>query len=85
MERFGRGAGEYREREEPDFWRAAVDAAVEAHRRALHDLWRRARGSDAAARAETREALHAALESMAVDLLAELYPGVRRIFVAEPA
>ena len=76
---FGRGAGEFREREEPDFWRAAVDAAVEAHRRALHDVWRRARGSDAAARAEVRDRLRAVLASMALDLLADLYPGVRRI------
>jgi hypothetical protein len=82
---FGRGAGEYREREEPDFWRAAVDAAVEARRRELHELWREARGSDAAARAAARERLHASLESMAVDLLAEFYPGVGRIFVATPA
>ena len=77
---FGRGAGEFREREEPEFWRAAVDAAVAARQRALHDVWRRARGSDAAARAEIREWLRAELESMAIDLLAELYPGVRRIF-----
>ena len=76
---FGRGAGEFREREEPDFWRAAVDAAVAAHRRALHDVWRRARGSDAAARAETRDRLRAELEAMAIDLLADLYPAVRRI------
>jgi hypothetical protein len=77
---FGRGAGEFRQREEPDFWRAAVDATVAAHRLALHDVWRQARGSDRAARAETRDRLRAELESMAIDVLAELYPGVSRVF-----
>ena len=77
---FGRGAGQFREREEPDFWRAAVEAALASHRGDLHDVWRRARApGGTGARDEMGRRLSGAIEPIALDVLVDLYPGVRRL------
>jgi hypothetical protein len=76
---FGRGAGEFRERDEPDFWRAAVERAVEARAGSLHELWRAARMGDGAAGVEVMGRLAAVVEASALDVLGILYPGVGRV------
>jgi hypothetical protein len=72
---FGRGAGEYRAREQPALWRVAVDRALAPRRPALHEAFAQAR----------REGLGDPVRETALELggpvgaalravLAELYP-----------
>jgi hypothetical protein len=66
---FGRGAGAYRDRESPAFWREAVEAEVEARRGALESAWRSAREHRAA---ETEIA--ASVREILAAVLVRFYP-----------
>jgi hypothetical protein len=69
---FGRGAGPYREREQPAVWREAVDRAIARRKMELDQTWRQPRRAGEAGEAVAR--LGALLESAAVEVLADLYP-----------
>lgn len=71
---FGRGGGDYREREQPGFWRGAVDRALASRARDLQEIWRRSRAPGAGA-GESEARLAGLLEQAAAEVLAGLYPG----------
>ena len=72
---FGRGAGAYRDREQPTLWRAAADRALAWRARELEEIWRRARSLHGAdPRAELVARLAARLEAAIAEVLAGLYP-----------
>lgn len=81
---FGRGSGEFREREQPGFWREAVERALEPRRWETREIWQRAQALDAGAgRGEAQTRLAKLLEDAARETLLELYPGVER-FLSPP-
>jgi hypothetical protein len=77
---FGRGAGEYRHREQPALWRDAADRALARRARELKDIWRLARSPRGAdPRAELVAHLAAQLEAATAEVLAALYPEAERL------
>ena len=60
---FGRGRGEFEDREHPAHWKTAVAAAVEARKVRLHQVWKNGDGD-----------LGNLLEEILTQLLAEAYP-----------
>jgi hypothetical protein len=80
---FGRGAGAYREVEQPAFWREAAEVAVKRRRAALDGIWQRAReegGRPVLDRLEVQ--LLEQLRAAVVDVLVEMYPGTERVLGA---
>jgi hypothetical protein len=73
---YGRGRGEWREREYPAFWREAVMAAAASHRSALAAIWQAHAPVAADDRRETDLAV--VLKAIAGDVLATLYPAPAR-------
>jgi hypothetical protein len=76
----GRGAGELRLREHPDFWRDGVERAVAAERDALHAIWKRSQASDegdAGERASTE--LAPRLDAIARSVLSAFHPEAARL------
>jgi hypothetical protein len=69
---YGRGRGEWTETECPDFWPEVVANGVARHRGALAAAWRDRESRDEAAVAAP---LRATMGAIALDVLAELYPG----------
>ena len=70
---FGRGRGEWRESEYPDFWQELVKKEVETRRPALSALWSQRTYSGAATHIEGE--LRAILAEAAQGVLKALYPG----------
>ena len=68
--------GEWRESEEPAFWREAVEREIEARRTALHAVW--AQRDDEAAEAAIEREVRATLTAAARLILESLYPGAMR-------
>jgi hypothetical protein len=72
---FGRGAGEYRAREQPALWRPVVDRALATQRDALHEGFGRARGEHLGDPVrETALELTGPIGAALRSALAELYP-----------
>jgi hypothetical protein len=77
---FGRGAGEYRDREQPALWRDAADRALARRARELKDIWRLARSPRGAdPRGALVAQLAAQLEAATAEVLAALYPEAERL------
>jgi hypothetical protein len=74
---FGRGRGDYKESEHPEFWQTAVAETVEKHRTQIRSAWERAREADAAV---TAAPLKAILASAAAELLVRFYPEAAGLF-----
>jgi hypothetical protein len=82
---FGRGAGEYRVREQPAAWRAVAERALAGQRAALRDAFGRARKEDGAdARREVALDCAPPLAAAVRAALAELYPEAAG-FLSRPA
>ena len=79
---FGRGGGEFREREHPGFWRDAVEAALSSRRGACHDVWEIARGGEPDSQ-RASERLVPVLEACLREILLAFYDGVDR-FLGRP-
>jgi len=76
----GRGRGEWREREQPAFWSAAVGAALSARRAAWNEVWASARAAEpGAVPAALVERTTALLSAATRDVLAGIYPEARRL------
>ena len=67
---FGRGSGDFRDRGQPAFWRAAVDEAIESRRDVLGRSWKRAREQGDGVRGD----LSVHLEELVSDVLLRFYP-----------
>ncbi len=81
----GRGAGEFRAREQPDFWRAAVERERDAHLPELHELWERAqRDSGEDAGREAGFELIEPLDAMIRAVLREFYPEAESLLASLP-
>jgi hypothetical protein len=78
---FGRGAGRYRDREQPALWREAVDRALAARRTDLERSWRQAREAGASG-ADAGTRLAALLEAATAEVLAGLYPEAGRLLAS---
>jgi hypothetical protein len=77
---FGRGAGEYRDREQPALWRAAADRVLARRAGELKDIWRMARSPRGAdPRADLVARLAARIEAATAEVLAGLYPEAERL------
>ena len=70
---YGRGRGEWKQSEYPEFWRDIVQRRVDARRAALSALWVRRDGDVEAAAIDAE--LRGILASAARDVLEVLYPG----------
>jgi hypothetical protein len=73
---FGRGAGAFRQRVEPEFWAPTVEREFARHKRALDAVWRAGRASLPAQ--SCSDDLVAEVDDILRSLLIELYPGVER-------
>ena len=71
---FGRGRGQYRDREYPKHWSASVEAALVTHRDALERAWTRAQGEGADAGDRLRSDLRPILDRTIRTVLREAYP-----------
>ena len=74
---FGRGRGECKESEYPQFWRELVKQAIDAQRAALAALW--AQRADAADHTNIEAGLRAILGEAARAVLDRLYPGATSV------
>ena len=72
---FGRGRGEWKESEQPQHWREAVDAVTELHADALDHLWKSGVQKDTQPAVLSRQTNQLTGDCM-VALLERLYPGV---------
>jgi hypothetical protein len=71
---FGRGRGQYKDREYPKHWSAAVEAALATHREALERAWTRAQDDDADTGDRLRADLRPIVEGTIRTVLREAYP-----------
>ncbi len=74
----GRGRGRWKEREHPDFWRAAVESAVSERATWFHAAWKDARGG--ASTPEVTERLQPLVGGVAREVLVRFYPAAERLF-----
>lgn len=71
---FGRGRGHFAADPAPEFWRRAVEAAMDRHAADLPPLWRTLRDDDPSKRAAAQTALDARVRRLTRDALHQLYP-----------
>ena len=79
---YGRGRGDWRAHEYPDFWRVLVTGTIAAQHTALTAIWELRGAEGAADPIATR--LQALLDASARSLLDELYPGAIRNWYSRP-